>query len=63
MRVGGISETCSNIGNDIIFAFMFKKCGLKCRCVITGSVSLVLFCFMFLGDFIVHADLYDTVMG
>jgi hypothetical protein len=59
MRLGCISETCSNNEDDITFTYMFKKCNLECRCVITGSVSPVLFHFMFIGDFILHTEMYS----
>jgi hypothetical protein len=63
MRVGGISETWSNIGDDIIFTLMFKKCGVKCHCVIAGNVFQILFYFMSIGDFVLHAELYEAVLG
>jgi hypothetical protein len=54
MRVGGISETWSNIGDDIQFTFMFERYGLKFRCVIAGSVHQVLFYFMWFVILIFH---------
>jgi hypothetical protein len=49
-------------GDGVTFTFTLKKCGLKCRCVIRGSVYRALFYFMFFGDFILNDYLYDTVL-
>jgi hypothetical protein len=61
MRVGVISEIYSNNEDDITYFYIYvlKKCSLQCRCVTTGSVYQVLFYFMFIGDFILHAEVYD----
>jgi hypothetical protein len=56
------------IGTDSTFTLMFKKCGVKCRCVVAGNVSQVLFCFIFILCLFyvfwrLHAALYETVLG
>jgi hypothetical protein len=57
----GVSETCSNIGGGFTFIFMFKGCGVKCRCVTTKSAYRVLFYVISCSRrFMLQAALYDT---